>query len=296
VPPYMPRSRKVAEVLPLLYLPGLPTGDLREALPVPLREDPGDPSSADIARMVKVWGEEYEVFRRRDLWEVHYVSLWVHGMHVKIMRVPEDDRLCLLVMIWARPHGTKELMAREDGYHERKESWATLLRDVKRCGPPRPGATTRKGPPAGSEAPTAPSPRNAVNSLQRDHKKALPPSSTSPPSLESPAQHRHHQKPVPHRAAPATGHQRGGLKNQGPGQRVQAPGHGPATLPAPGRPWAPSAGSRKSQVERRGPRRRGHIRSSGRRPPVTADPQHLTIPQPRPAGIQYSFVLSSRRA
>ena len=34
LPPYMRRSPKVAEVLPILYLRGLSTGDFREALPV----------------------------------------------------------------------------------------------------------------------------------------------------------------------------------------------------------------------------------------------------------------------
>jgi putative transposase len=39
LPPYMRRSPKVAEVLPLLYLRGLSTGDFREALPVWLGEE-----------------------------------------------------------------------------------------------------------------------------------------------------------------------------------------------------------------------------------------------------------------
>ena len=39
LPPYMRRSPKVAEVLPILYLRGLSTGDFREALPVLLGED-----------------------------------------------------------------------------------------------------------------------------------------------------------------------------------------------------------------------------------------------------------------
>lgn len=34
LPPYMRRSPKVAEVLPILYLRGLSTGDFRQALPV----------------------------------------------------------------------------------------------------------------------------------------------------------------------------------------------------------------------------------------------------------------------
>ena len=39
LPPYMRRSPQVAEVLPVLYLRGLSTGDFREALPVLLGED-----------------------------------------------------------------------------------------------------------------------------------------------------------------------------------------------------------------------------------------------------------------
>src|SRR5271167_1344352 len=46
----------------------------------------------------------------------------------------EDDRLCTLVMIGARPNGEKELLAVEDGYRESAESWKTLLRDLKRRG------------------------------------------------------------------------------------------------------------------------------------------------------------------
>ena len=46
----------------------------------------------------------------------------------------EDDRLCTLVMIGARPDGEQELLAVEDGYRESAESWKTLLRDLKRRG------------------------------------------------------------------------------------------------------------------------------------------------------------------
>jgi hypothetical protein len=52
-------------------------------------------------------------------------------------RVPPerlDARLCALVVIGARPDGTKEVMAVEDGYRESKESWQELLRDLKKRG------------------------------------------------------------------------------------------------------------------------------------------------------------------
>ena len=38
------------------------------------------------------------------------------------------------MLIGARPDGTKELVALEDGYRESTDSWATVLRDLKRRG------------------------------------------------------------------------------------------------------------------------------------------------------------------
>ena len=51
-------------------------------------------------------------------------------MHVSV-RLGEDDRLCLLVVIGVREDGVKELLAVEDGYRESTESWAAVMRDLK---------------------------------------------------------------------------------------------------------------------------------------------------------------------
>jgi len=132
LPPYMRRSPKVAEVLPILYLRGLSTGDFREALPVLLGEDAAGLSPTNIARLTAEWEQEYQQFRKRDLSERDYVYVWVDGIHFNIRL--EDDRLCTLVMIGVRPDGTKELIAVEDGYRESTESWACLLRELSRQG------------------------------------------------------------------------------------------------------------------------------------------------------------------
>ena len=50
------------------------------------------------------------------------------------MRLGEDDRLCLLVVIGVREDGTKELLAVEDGYRESTDSWSAVLRDLRRRG------------------------------------------------------------------------------------------------------------------------------------------------------------------
>jgi len=132
LPPYMRRSPKVAEVLPILYLRGLSTGDFRPALEGLLGEDAAGLSPANIVRLTGCWEKEYTAFRQRDLTGREYVYVWVDGVHFNIRL--EDDRLCTLVMIGARPNGEKELLAVEDGYRESGESWKALLRDLKRRG------------------------------------------------------------------------------------------------------------------------------------------------------------------
>ncbi len=132
LPPYMRRSPKVAEVLPILYLRGLSTGDFRPALEGLLGEDAAGLSPTNIARLTACWEKEYTAFRQRDLAGREFVYVWVDGVHFNIRL--EDDRLCTLVMIGARPDGEKELLAVEDGYRESAESWKTVLRELKRRG------------------------------------------------------------------------------------------------------------------------------------------------------------------
>ncbi len=64
LPPYMRRSPKVAEVLPVLYLRGLSTGDFREALPILLGDDASGLSPTTITRLTAAWEGEYREFRR----------------------------------------------------------------------------------------------------------------------------------------------------------------------------------------------------------------------------------------
>ncbi len=132
LPPYMRRSPKVAEVLPILYLRGLSTGDFREALAALLGKDAAGLSATNIARLTAEWEAEYRAFQKRSLADRDYVYVWVDGIHFNVRL--EDDRLCTLVMIGLRPDGTKELIAVEDGYRESAESWKTVLRDLKRRG------------------------------------------------------------------------------------------------------------------------------------------------------------------
>jgi len=128
LPPYMRKSPKLAEVLPVLYLRGLSSGDFSEALPVLLGKDAKGLSASVITRTTAAWDEEYKDFKKRDLSAKDYVYVWVDGVHFNIRL--EEDRLCTLVVIGVQLDGTKELIAVEDGYRESTESWLSVLRDL----------------------------------------------------------------------------------------------------------------------------------------------------------------------
>jgi putative transposase len=132
LPPYMRRSPQVSEVLPILYLRGLSTGDFREALPVLLGEEAAGLSPSAISRLTTVWQEEYRSWNERSLADRDYVYIWADGVHFNVRL--EDERLACLVVIGARPDGTKEVIALEDGYRESTESWKSLLRRLKKRG------------------------------------------------------------------------------------------------------------------------------------------------------------------
>jgi len=132
LPPYMRRSPKVSEVLPLLYLHGLSSGDFVPALEEFFGTEAGL-SAATITRLTREWQEERERFMERDLSERDYVYVWVDGIHTGV-RLGSESRLCCLVMVGVRLDGTKELVALADGYRESEESWAELLRDLKARG------------------------------------------------------------------------------------------------------------------------------------------------------------------
>ena len=101
----MRRSPKVSEVLPVLYLHGLSTGDFKDALEALLGEMASGLSASSTARMTGAWEEEYRSFRQRDLSEEDYVSVWADGIHFRVRL--EDDRLCTLVLLGVRLTGPR---------------------------------------------------------------------------------------------------------------------------------------------------------------------------------------------
>ena len=131
LPAWARKSPRVAEVLPLLYLHGLSSGDFGPALEQFLGSAAGL-SAAMITRLTKDWQDEAAAFGKRSLADTDYVYVWVDGIHLKVRL--EQDKVCLLVMIGVRVDGTKELIALDDGHRESEQSWLDLLRSCKRRG------------------------------------------------------------------------------------------------------------------------------------------------------------------
>ena len=137
LPPYMRRSPRLDDALPVLYLCGLSSGDFEEAIPALLGADAAGFSPSTITRLTRVWQEEHEGWCKRPLTDKEYVYVWADGVYFGI-RLGEDKQLACLVLVGVLPDGTKEVIALQDGYRESTDSWLSLLRDLKRRGMPAP--------------------------------------------------------------------------------------------------------------------------------------------------------------
>lgn len=131
LPPWCRKSPKISEVLPLLYLHGLSSGDFVPALEQFLGSSAGL-SPATVTRLTTQWQADHKAFMDRDLSATDFVYVWADGVHLRIRL--EEAKTAVLVMVGVRADGTKELIAMTDGYRESSEAWAGLLRDCARRG------------------------------------------------------------------------------------------------------------------------------------------------------------------
>lgn len=128
LPLFTRRTREVGTLLPELYLHGLSTGDFDLALRGLLGE--GAPLSASSIQRLKARFElEYEAWKTRDQSALDVVYWWADGLYVTAGI--EDRKSALLTIVGALTTGEKVVLACE---RESKESWLTLLRDLKSRG------------------------------------------------------------------------------------------------------------------------------------------------------------------
>ena len=132
LPPYLKRTKQLSELLPLLYLKGLSTGDFAEALSVLLGKSAPGLSPSTISRMTREWQADWEEWQQRNLSGKEYVYFWADGVYFQARL--EEAKQCVLVIVGALENGTKEVVAIWDGYRESTASWTELMLDLQKRG------------------------------------------------------------------------------------------------------------------------------------------------------------------
>lgn len=131
LPPYLRKTKAIEELIPWLYLKGISTNDMPEAL-AHLGFDGSGFSPASVLRLKDVWVDQWHNWSKRDLSGKHYVYIWADGLYFGCRLT--DDRPCVLVIMGATADGTKELIALHDGQRESEQSWSEVLLDLKARG------------------------------------------------------------------------------------------------------------------------------------------------------------------
>jgi transposase-like protein len=132
LPRWARRSRSLDALLPILYLRGVSTGDVPEALAALLGPDAPNLSPGVIGRLEAGWQGEYERWQGRDLSARRYVHVWADGVYLQARMEPQAE--CMLVLIGATPEGRKELLGFRVGTRESAQSWREPLVDLRARG------------------------------------------------------------------------------------------------------------------------------------------------------------------
>jgi transposase-like protein len=90
-----------------------------------------------------VWQAGYEAWKHTDLPKLELVYGWVNGLYVKAGL--SDRKAALQLIVGATASGEKLLLACEAGERESKESWLSVLRNLKARGLKFPRLTVADG-------------------------------------------------------------------------------------------------------------------------------------------------------
>jgi putative transposase len=132
LPKYLRRIPSIDNLLPVLYLKGISTGDMKDSLLPILGPDAKNVSPNVVCKLKRKWEDEFEIWRSCRLEHLHIVYIWADGIHFQPKM--EDEKACTLVVIGADKYGKKHLLALNDGYRESKESWSNILLDMQSRG------------------------------------------------------------------------------------------------------------------------------------------------------------------
>ena len=132
VPPYVRKTRSLEAALPWLYLKGISTGEMHEALKVLVGPEAAGLSASTVSRLKQVWAEEYRAWNTERVDKDRWVYVWADGVYSGLRA--EHTKLCALVIIGVNERGEKHFLAIEDGVRESTQSWREVLLTLKSRG------------------------------------------------------------------------------------------------------------------------------------------------------------------
>jgi len=89
----------VDNLIPVLYLTGISTGDFTQALEALLGPNASGLSATTIVRLRHRWELDYPQWAKRDLSGSRYGYFWADGIHFNVrLEDPGHDRQCFLVI------------------------------------------------------------------------------------------------------------------------------------------------------------------------------------------------------
>lgn len=132
VPPYVRKTKSLEAALPWLYLKGVSTGEMSEALEILVGPKAKGLSASTVARLKQQWADEYQQWIRKPLDKQQWVYLWADRIHSGVRA--EHAKLCALTVIGVDEKGHKHLLAIEDGTCESTQSWREVLLKLKQRG------------------------------------------------------------------------------------------------------------------------------------------------------------------
>ena len=137
VPPYVRKTRTLEAALPWLYLKGVSSGEMAEALKVLVGPQAQGLSASTVSHLKQVWADEYLSWREQSLDKDRWVYIWADGVYSGLRA--EQTKLCALVVMGVNERGEKHFLAIEDGVRESTQSWREVLLKLKSRGmnPPK---------------------------------------------------------------------------------------------------------------------------------------------------------------
>jgi len=132
VPPYVRKTKSLEAALPWLYLKGISSGEMGEALKALVGPEAEGLSASTVSRLKQTWAHEYREWREERLDKERWVYVWADGVYSGLRA--EQAKLCALVVIGVNERGQKHFLAIEDGVRESTQSWREVLLKLKARG------------------------------------------------------------------------------------------------------------------------------------------------------------------